>query len=592
MPNDDLITRADEWQRHDPDPGTAEQLRGMIDRRELAALEDCVGSTLAFGTAGLRGVLGAGPGRMNRAVVRRSTKGLVQYLRRTVGGIEERGVVVGYDARRLGAELAREVAGVLAGCGVPALVTGQTITPFVSFATLQLGAAAGVMITASHNPPEYNGLKVYWENGVQIAPPHDAGIAAEIARAAFADAIACMGEEQARARGLWRAIPLASVDGYFAASAGHVLHPGRGREVRIVYSPLHGTGGLWAMRALKAAGFDDVVVVAEQAQPDGAFPTVRFPNPEERGVLDRSLRRARAVDAELVLVNDPDADRLAVAVKRGEADYRVLTGNEVGVLLGHYLLGERPQGPRRPLVVSTIVSSPQLGVIARDLGAEYEETLTGFKWIMNRALERCALEGLDFVFGYEEAIGYAIGSAVRDKDGVSAAAVLADLAGWCRAQGFGVLDYLAHIQRQHGLFLSDQRSMICSGSGAQEILAEAMGRFRARAPDAIGALAVRERRDYLRGIGALPAADVLAFVLEDGSRITLRPSGTEPKIKYYFDVRDSLRPGERFDEAARRGAQRLRSLVDGFLALAQDGGAAGGQGSCLPVQGLEGREPI
>ncbi len=568
MQGDELIRRAEEWQRHDPDARTGAQLRAMIDRRELTALADSVGSSLAFGTAGIRGVIGPGPGRMNRGVVRRSIRGLVAYLRRATSRVDERGVVVGYDARSMSAELAREAAGVLAGCAVPAHVTGgQTITPFVSFATLRLGAAAGVMVTASHNPPEYNGLKVYWESGAQIIPPHDAAIAAEIEGAGSADAIACLDEERAKARGLWRAIPLALVEEYFAASARHVRHPGKGRDLRIVYSPLHGTGGLWAIRALRTAGFNDVTVVDEQAQPDGAFPTVRYPNPEERGVLTLALRKAREVSADLVLVNDPDADRLAAAARVGAREYRVLTGNEVGVLLGHFLLSERPQGAQRPLVVSTIVSSPQLGVIARELGAEYEETLTGFKWIMSRGLERCAREGLELVFGYEEAIGYAIGSAVRDKDGITAAALLADLGGWCRAQGFGILDYLEGIQRRHGLFLSDQRSMLCSGNGAEEILAAAMERFRARPPTAIAGLAVSEERDYLKGVQGLPAADVLAFVLEDGSRITLRPSGTEPKIKYYFDVRDAVRPGEGFDVAARRGAQRLGALVDGFLAL-------------------------
>jgi phosphomannomutase len=308
---------------------------------------------------------------------------------------------------------------------------------------------------------------------------------------------------------------------------------------------------------------------------------VRFPNPEEPGTLDRALALAREVGADLVLANDPDADRLAVALRESDGALRTLSGNEVGILLGHYVLTRSAPMAERPLVVTTIVSSPQLGVMARELGALYEETLTGFKWIANRALKRERSAGARFLFGYEEALGYTLGSVVRDKDGIGAALAFADLAGWCRSAGLTVRDYLGRIQRAHGLYLAAQRSVTLAGAQGATVMAGIMRGMRTPLPRQIGSWGVTVVRDYQRQLAiergletplALPVSNVLAFELEGGARITLRPSGTEPKIKYYFDLRVDLGPRETVAEAEARGQERLAELVEAFLALVGERG--------------------
>src|SRR5262249_18994186 len=327
----------------------------------------------------------------------------------------------------------------------------------------------------------------------------------------------------------------------------------------IVYTPMHGVGGKLAKRAFAEAGFARVFVVPQQAEPDGAFPTVAFPNPEEKGAMDLSFALARKQKAELVLANDPDADRLAVAVPRGDG-YVQLTGNQVGVLLGHYLLTERPSPGKKRLVIASNVSSPMLGVIAQKLGVRYEETLTGFKWIANRAMQLEPEHA--FVFGYEEALGYTVGDLVRDKDGISAAVVFAELAGSLRAQGKTVLGALEELYRTYGLFVSGQVNVTRKGAeGAAEIRGM-MTRLRAGLPRRLGSRAVVAVSDYEAQARrdaqgketplALPQANVLTFELEGGSRIIARPSGTEPKIKFYFDVREPMRPGEPIDQAEAR----------------------------------------
>ncbi|MET0402713.1 MAG: phospho-sugar mutase, partial [Cystobacter sp.] len=456
-----LKGRAEAWLRADPDGATVAELREVLAREDLADLADRFAGDLEFGTAGLRGVMGAGPNRMNRAVVRRTTAGLARYLKATVPDVVRRGVVVGRDGRRLSAELAEDTARVLAAEGIPAHVfPGLAPTPLIAFATLHLNAAAGVMVTASHNPPEYNGYKVYWGNGAQIIPPHDKGIAAEISRVEPANAVPLLAVDEARQRGLWHELPDSLGEQYLDALLRLRVH-GRGSDsLRLVYTAMHGVGGVWMERALARAGFRQVHLVAEQHQPDGTFPTVRFPNPEEPGAMDLSLATARRVDADLVLANDPDADRLAVMVRGEDGALRMLTGNEVGVLLGHYVLvqGAAPAGSAPPHVVTTIVSSTQLGDMARELGAAYDEVLTGFKWIANRAVERERAEGTRFVFGYEEALGYCVGPVTRDKDGVGAALVFADMAAWCESRGTTVAGYLEEIQRRFGLYVSAQRN--------------------------------------------------------------------------------------------------------------------------------------
>ncbi|PTL78482.1 phospho-sugar mutase [Vitiosangium sp. GDMCC 1.1324] len=567
-----LKQKAEAWLRADPDPVTVAELQDVLARGDVADLADRFAGDLEFGTAGLRGVLGAGPNRMNRAVVRRTTAGLARYLKATIPDVTTRGVVVGRDGRRMSSELAEDTACVLAAEGIPAHVFPSMVpTPLVAFATLHLNAAAGIMVTASHNPPEYNGYKVYWENGAQIIPPHDKGIASFISKVEPANEVELLSPVEAHARALWRDVPDSLGEAYLDAILKLRVH-GRGSDsLSIVYTAMHGLGGAWMEQAMERAGFSNFHVVSEQHQPDGAFPTVRFPNPEEPGAMDLSIATAERVKADLVLANDPDADRLAVMVRDGAGKLRMLTGNEVGVLLGHYVLVQGPTRRAKPHVVTTIVSSTQLGDIATQLGAAYDEVLTGFKWIANRALEREKAEGTQFVFGYEEALGYVVGGVTRDKDGIGPGLVFADLAAWCESRGKTVLGYLEEIQRRFGLYVSGQRNFTFPGAEGAQVIARIMEGFRRSPPTRVGELPVKTVKDYKKG-EKLPPSNVFGFELDGGGRVTARPSGTEPKIKYYFELKETLGSGEPVEAARARAEARLLKLIDAFIALARERG--------------------
>ncbi|HZU84475.1 MAG TPA: phospho-sugar mutase [Polyangiaceae bacterium] len=603
MPNDELRVRAERWLADDPDPSTRAELRQLLavaatDQAAAAELADRFAGPLEFGTAGLRGVLAAGPNRMNRAIVIRASWALAQELVASVVGAAERGVVVGGDARRLSRELTEDVAAVLAGAGLRVVLFGSPVpTPLVGFTVKRLGAAAGVVVTASHNPPEYSGYKVYWENAAQIVPPVDARIAARLAQAPPAREVtrAPLGRgddarapEAGAASGAAGLVTMASPDferAYLDAVATLAVHDGGGdRSLRIVYTPLHGVGDSLARRVLAAAGFSDVTSVPDQREPDPAFPTVAFPNPEEPGSMDLAMALADRIGADLVLANDPDADRLAVAAactanpRAADGTDRSrcvqLTGNEIGVLLGWYLLTERP-ATRPRAVVASIVSSPVLGKIARSLGVHYEETLTGFKWIASRAiaLER---EGYEFVFGYEEALGYCIGDVVFDKDGISAALLVAEMASVLRARGSSLRAELDAIAARFGAFASLQRSFTRTGAAGVAAIGQMMARLRASPPARIGAHSVAVVADYQSGTAldrlggqtwrlTLPRSDVLAFELASGARVVARPSGTEPKAKFYFDVREDVRPGEAPRDARSRAEAGAMALADAFM---------------------------
>jgi phosphomannomutase len=582
----DLRRRAERWLADDPDPATQDELRALLAAGNAAAAElaDRFAGSLEFGTAGLRGVLGAGPNRMNRAVVLRTTHGLAQHLLRTVPGAAERGVVIGYDGRRGSRQLADDTALVLAAAGIRAHRFVHAVpTPVTAFAVKQLGAAAGVMVTASHNPPEYNGYKVYWENAAQIIPPTDAAIAALIEGAPVAREVDRLDEAEARAQGKLVDLGEATLGQYLDAVRELGVHTTGDRALRVVYTPLHGVGDALARAALARAGFTNVTSVPEQQEPDGAFPTVAFPNPEEKGAMDLALALGKRLGADLVLANDPDADRLAVAVAVAAAGagaapsgFVQLTGNQVGVLLGHYLLTEGAARDMR-LVIASIVSSPMLGVIARALGVRYEETLTGFKWIANRAMDLERM-GYRFVFGYEEALGYTVGDVVRDKDGISAAVLAAEIAAVLRARGRTLLDELESIARTYGLFVSMQVNVTKKGAaGAQEIAA-LMDRLRGAAPARIGEHEVESVCDYktqtrtsrggVKSALTLPTSNVLAFELAGGSRVIARPSGTEPKVKFYFDVCEPMAKGESMQGASARAERTMKALADAFVKLA------------------------
>ncbi len=560
------------WIAEDPDPATRGQLEALLAQGAHEELAERFSGQLEFGTAGLRGVLGAGPMGMNRAVVRRATAGLGAYLEAMVENAATRGVVVGHDARRMSREFAEEAASTLAGAGILVhLYETMVPTPLVPYAVSQLGAAAGIMVTASHNPPEYNGYKVYWENGAQILQPHDKGISAEIDKVGPLLTLPMPPLDEAREAGLVRSLGAEMEARYLGEIRKLLLHPEVSREVEIVYTPLHGVGGRFTRAALSQAGFTRVTIVEAQFEPDGRFPTVRFPNPEEKGALDLALSLAAERDADLVIANDPDSDRLAIAARDAPGHHVQLSGDQVGALLAYYLLTEKPGGAERA-VVTTIVSSSLLSRMAAALGVRYAETLTGFKWIANRALQLEA-EGAELVMGYEEALGYTLGKSVRDKDGISAATVFAELAAFCKSKGQSVLQYLEEIYRRFGLFQSGQRSVVLPGtSGAAQIKAT-MERLRASPPQAIGQAPVVAVRDLLTGVRKtasgetkidLPSSDVLVFELAD-ARITCRPSGTEPKIKYYFELREQIAEGEPFADARARAEARMKGLIADFL---------------------------
>jgi len=567
----DLFTRAERWLADDPDPVTHDELRALLDRRDEAALADRFDARLELGIAGLRGVLGAGPNRMNRAVVIRTTAGLCAYLLAKLPDAAERGVVVGYDGRHMSRRFALDTAAVIAAAGITAHVFEEVApTPLTAYAVKHLRAAAGVMVTASHNPPEYNGYKAYWEDGAQIIPPQDEGIAAAIDAV---PSVASVAREEHGAR--VKPVPAEVTEAYVTAVRALSPEQGRHTPLTMVYTALHGVGN--ALATLVLARWGVVHSVPEQSEPDGKFPTVAFPNPEEKGALDLSYALAKRVGADIILANDPDADRLAVAVPRGDG-WAQLSGNDVGVLLGHHLLTEGDLSGDR-LVAMSIVSSPLLGVIAKRLGVRCEETLTGFKWIANRAMEVEAATGARFVFGYEEALGYSVGSLVRDKDGVSAAYVAAGLASALKTKGETLSSRLEAIHREYGFFASGQRSVTARGADGMAAIAATMKAFRERPLTALGGLGVVATRDYQTGVrtdagGAaapigLPPSNVIAYELEGGSRVMLRPSGTEPKIKFYFDVREEIAAGEAYAEGAARAQRKMQAAIEEFTRESQ-----------------------
>ncbi len=558
---------AEAWLNEDPDPKTCTELRDLIDRadkRDEAALrelrEACDGQ-LEFGTAGLRGVLGPGPQRMNRVLVRKVTAGFAAYLREHVAGIDKRGVVIGHDARHNSRIFAEDTARVLAGAGIKVhLAHRPGPTPTSAWAVTALDAGAGVMITASHNPPAYNGYKVYWTNGAQIIPPHDTGIAAAIAKVGRSDQLPMPSLDDARAKGLVVDLDESLHDQYLVAVVALRAQPQLdGANLIIAYTPLHGVGAASVEPAMDRAGFPRVHSEPSQRQPDADFPTVAFPNPEEKGAMDRVLDLAQRSNADVVLANDPDADRLCVAVP-DDGGYRVLTGDQVGALLADYLLEVGPKDKR--MVATTIVSSQLLSYLAQQTGADYRETLTGFKWIGNAAMDYERDHEGRFVMGYEEALGYSVGPLVRDKDGVSACVIFAELVAWNRARGKTVLDHLDDIYRRVGLFITEQVSLTKPGSeGIAEIKA-AMTRFRAQPPSEIAGFAVEQVVDLAKGDGGLPPSDVLVFKLAGGRRIIMRPSGTEPKLKSYYEVRVPIGSGEAIADARSRGLGELAKLRD------------------------------
>ena len=546
----DLLQRAREWIADDPDPGTRAELATLVDRAQdgvdaeqaRADLADRFAGTLEFGTAGLRGEVGAGPRRMNRAVVIRAAAGLARWIRAHEGGA----IVVGFDARRMSDVFARDTCAVMEAAGVEAMVLPRPLpTPVLAFALRYLGADAGVMVTASHNPPQDNGYKVYLGDGAQIASPTDEQIAAEIAAVPSVAAVPRVDDG-------WVTLDDSVVEAYLDRAAGILALDGP-RDLSVVYTPLHGVGRDLLLEAFTRAGFDAPLVVATQGDPDPLFPTVTFPNPEEPGALDAALDLAGEHGVDLVLANDPDADRCAVAVPGRDGRWRMLTGDEVGVLLGWHLLRRGARGT----FANSIVSSSMLGRICAAHGQPHTETLTGFKWITRAPGLR---------YGYEEALGYCCDpDGVKDKDGVTAALLVAEIAAEQKAAGRTLLDTLDDLAREHGVHATGQVSVRVEDLAR---ITDTMARLRSSPPTILGGRDVLAVDDLLRPDGPLPPTDGLRLRLADRARVIVRPSGTEPKVKCYLEVVQPVTGDDVM--AARSRAERtldaLREDVAGLLA--------------------------
>ncbi|WP_371407342.1 phospho-sugar mutase [Kribbella sp. NBC_00662] len=509
----DLKAAADAWLSEDPDSDTRAELQALLDAGDTAELADRFAGTLEFGTAGLRGAVGAGPNRMNRVVVIRAAAGLAAYLK--AKGLTDGPVLIGYDARHKSDVFAQDTAAVIRGAGLDAVLLDRpTPTPVVAFGIRHLRAVAGVVVTASHNPPQDNGYKVYLGDGSQIVPPADAEIAA---------AIAAVGPLAEVPRGDdWQTTGDDLLNAYLDRIAD-LVPADAPRELNVAYTPLHGVGRTLVEAAVARAGFAAPQVVASQADPDPDFPTVSFPNPEEPGAIDAALELARSMGADIAVANDPDADRCAVAIPDASADggWRMLRGDELGALLGEFLLAPRPNG----VAACSIVSSSLLGKIAASYGVRYVETLTGFKWIGRVP---------DLVFGYEEALGYCVDpAAVKDKDGVSTLVRVLQLAAQAKAAGRTLQDLLDDLAVKHGLHATDQLAVRVDDLS---LIAQAMERLRATPPATLGDYSVERIDDLSQGSETLPPTDGLRYTLSDGARVVVRPSGTEPKLKCYLEV--------------------------------------------------------
>jgi phosphomannomutase len=543
----DLTDRARAWAAEDPDEHTRAELETLVaaaeaDPAAAADLADRFDGRLEFGTAGLRGALGAGPNRMNRVVVIRAAAGLAAYL--LDQGHQGGTVVVGYDARHGSDVFAEDTAAVMVGAGLRAVLLPRPLpTPLLAYAIRALGCVAGVMVTASHNPPQDNGYKVYLGDGSQIVPPADAEISARI------DAVGPLAG--VRRAGGWTRLGEEVVEAYLSDVGG--LVDGGPRDLTTVYTPLHGVGGETVAVVMQRAGFSAPHVATAQAEPDPDFPTVAFPNPEEPGAMDLAMALAAEVGADVVVANDPDADRCAVAVPDAHG-WRMLRGDEVGALLGDHLLRSGTRG----VYANSIVSSTLLGKLAAAHGQPHRETLTGFKWIGR-------VEGL--AYGYEEALGYCVAPGlVRDKDGVSALLLVVDLAARLKAEGRTLTDRLDDLAREHGLHATDQLSVRVTDLS---LIAAAMERLRSAPPATLGGLKVERVDDLAEGGADLPPTEGLRFRLAEDARVIVRPSGTEPKIKCYLEVVVPVDADEADDvDAARISAAGRLDAIRGDLAAA------------------------
>lgn len=558
------------------DEDTKAELRG------IAGDADEIGERfyrdLEFGTGGLRGIIGAGTNRMNIYTVRKATQGLANYIIKEHA--EKKGVAIAFDSRNMSPEFAQEVALCLAANGIRAYIfPSLRPTPMLSFALRELGCTAGIVVTASHNPPEYNGYKVYWEDGAQITFPKDREIIGEVNAITDYGQVKTMGQEAAEAAGLYQVIGPDMDDRYMEALKKLAIHPEimkeEGRDLNIVYTPLHGTGNLPVWRVLDELGFTNVHVVEEQALPDGDFPTVSYPNPEDKNAFSLALKLAKEVDADLVLATDPDADRLGVYAKDSHTgEYRSFTGNMSGMLILEYILSQRKALgtlPENGAVVTTIVSGKMAREITKAYHVDLIETLTGFKYIGEQIKFFEQNHEHEYVFGYEESYGCLVGTHARDKDAVVAVMALCEAAAFCKHQGITLCDKMKELFDTYGYYKEGLCTVTLKGQDGAKKIASMMEGIRGNVPKTVGGLAVTQFRDYkedvlldcvngTKTVTGLPRSNVLYFELEGGAWCCIRPSGTEPKIKFYIGVKG-------IDDAD--AEKKLAELTEGVKALAR-----------------------
>lgn len=530
---------------------------------------------LEFGTAGLRGIIGAGTNRMNIYVVRRATQGLANYILKV--GKEGQGVAIAYDSRHMSPEFAQEAALCLAANGIKAFIfESLRPTPELSFAVRHLGCTAGINITASHNPPEYNGYKVYWEDGAQITPPHDTGIMAEVKAISDWNTVKTMDKEDAEKAGLYEVIGQAIDDAYMEQLKMQVIHAdaiqAEGKNLKIVYTPLHGTGNIPARRILKELGFENVYVVKEQELPDGDFPTVSYPNPEAAEAFELGLKLAKEIDADLVLATDPDADRLGVRVKDKNGEYHDLTGNMSGCLLANYEIGQRKAVngslPEDGALIKTIVTSNLADAIAKGYGVNLIEVLTGFKFIGQQILGFENSGKGTYLFGFEESYGCLIGTYARDKDAIVATMALCEAAAYYKTQGKTLWDAMIEMYDEYGYYKDDIKSITLKGIEGLQKIQEIMETLRKQPPVEFAGHKVVSFRDYKKDLitdvatgeqrpTGLPNSNVLYYDLTDDAWVCVRPSGTEPKVKFYYGVK-----GTSLEDADEKSAVMGKAVLD------------------------------
>ena len=555
------------------DQQTKDELKAISgDEKEI---EDRFYTELEFGTAGLRGVIGAGVNRMNIYTVRRATQGLANYILKT--GKQSQGVAIAYDSRRMSPEFADESALCLAANGIKAYVfESLRPTPELSFAVRELKCIAGINITASHNPPEYNGYKVYWEDGAQITPPHDSGIMAEVKAITDFSVAKTMDKDEAVKAGLYEVIGAAIDDKYMEALKKQVKNPEIIKEVqkdlKIVYTPLHGTGNIPARRVLKELGFENVYVVPEQELPDGEFPTVSYPNPEAAEAFELALKLAKEKDADLVLATDPDADRLGVYVKDSKTgEYHTLTGNMSGCLIGEYEISQvqAKQGiPEDGILVKTIVSTNMADAIAKNYNLELVECLTGFKYIGQQILKMEETGKGTYMFGFEESYGCLVGTHARAKDAIVATMALCEAAAYYKKQGKTLWDAMIDMYEKYGYYKDGVQAITMKGKEGLQKIQDILAELRANTPETVGDYKVLAARDYkadtikdmvtgeVKPTG-LPSSNVLYYELNDDAWLCVRPSGTEPKIKFYYGVK-----GTSLEDADKKSAELGQKVLE------------------------------